>query len=288
MSIEFKKVRFWYERGLPWEKEALSQINLLVSPGEVLGIIGPTGSGKSTLLQLMNGLLIPGEGRVLVDGQDTSKAKGRQVTRLRQQVGLVFQFPEDQLFERTVFEDVAFGPRNLNLEEGEVYRRVKWALDTMKLDFDSLRHRPPATLSGGQKRRVAIAGVLAMQPKYMALDEPGAGLDPEGRRLLLSIIRSLRDHLGIGVILVSHRIQDVFAVCDRVAVLVNGSIAAAGSPRELLGAEAIEPYGLALPPLNRLLRDLKSCYPDIRTDLLDINAAAAEIDRVLRNEPWPA
>ncbi|MGI6551314.1 MAG: ATP-binding cassette domain-containing protein [Syntrophomonadales bacterium] len=284
MSIRFSKVGFRYARGLPWEKIALKNINLEIREGETLGIIGPTGSGKTTLLQLMNGIQHPSEGQVLIDEEDPARLRGRELTRLRQKVGLVFQFPEDQLFANSVYEDIAFGPRNLGFNGPEVENRVKWAMNILDLDFSKYSQRQPQTLSGGQKRRVAIAGVLALKPKYLILDEPAAGLDPEGRRALLALIHKLREELGIGVVMVSHRVQDIIETCDRIAVLVAGEIVRSGSPREILQAgEELSELGFRLPPMNKVLHELKKFFPHLDTGQIGEAAIAREIDRALRN-----
>ncbi len=283
MSIRLLKVGFRYARGLPWETEALKNINLEVRKNEILGIIGPTGSGKTTLLQLMNGIRHPSEGRVLIDDQDPAVLKGREITRLRQKVGLVFQSPEDQLFASSVYEDIAFGPKNLGITGSELDNRVRWAMEVLDLGFEDLSRRRPQNLSGGQKRRVAIAGVLALKPEYLILDEPTAGLDPEGRKLLLNLIRKLREDHGMGVVMVSHRLQDIMSTCDRVVVLEKGEIRKTGTPREIMrnGQELME-IGLHLPPINRVLHELKDVFPYLDTASLGPEEAANEIDRALR------
>lgn len=282
MSIVFDNVSYIYEKKLPWEKRALNGIDLRVEKGEILGVIGPTGSGKSTLLQLMNGILLPTEGRVLVDEEDTYRVKGRRLTRLRQKVGLVFQFPEDQLFENRVYKDVAFGPRAIGLPLNEVDERVRWAMEVMQLDFDELGERSPLTLSGGQKRRAAIAGVLALKPEYLVLDEPGAGLDVDGRKTLLSIIKELSSRQGMGIVLVSHLLRDIFAVCDRVIVLRDGQVVADDLPGHIVGNEMLlNSCGLRVPPINRLLHDLKTYFRDINTEAIGLSAAVEEVARAM-------
>ncbi len=285
MSIRFFNVGFRYARGLPWEKVALKNINLEIRRNEMLGIIGPTGSGKTTLLQLMNGIEDPSEGQVLIDEGDPARLRGREITRLRQKVGLVFQFPEDQLFANSVYDDIAFGPRNLGLTGSELEDRVRWAMEIMDLNFSELYQRRPQTLSGGQKRRVAIAGVLALKPDYLVLDEPAAGLDPEGRTALLALVKRLRKELGMGVVMVSHRIQDIISTCDRVVVLVAGEIVKSGSPREILQAgEELSEIGFRLPPMNKVLQELKRFFPHLDVGLIGEAAIASEIDRALRNQ----
>lgn len=285
MSIRLSKVGFQYARGLPWENAALKNIDLEIKSNEMLGIIGPTGSGKTTLLQLMNGIRHPSEGQVLIDSQDSAKTKGREIARLRQKVGLVFQSPEDQLFANSVYEDIAFGPRNLGITGPELEDRVRWAMDILDLGFEEFSQRRPQTLSGGQKRRAAIAGILAFKPEYIILDEPTAGLDPEGRKGLLKILKKLREEQGMGVVIVSHRLQDIISTCDRIAVLVAGEIVKIGLLQEVLqDGEELSELGLELPPVNKVLYELKKVFP--RLDVTPVGAAAIarEIDRALRNQ----
>lgn len=285
MSIRFSKVGFRYAGGLPWEKTALKNIDLVVRKNEILGIIGPTGSGKTTLLQLMNGVRHPSEGQVLVDEQNPAKLRGREITRLRQKVGLVFQSPEDQLFANRVYDDIAFGPRNLGMTGTELESRVRWAMEILDLDYGSIHQRRPQTLSGGQKRRVAIAGILALNPEYLILDEPAAGLDSEGRRRLLTLITKLREDQGMGVVMVSHRLQDILSTCDRVVILVGGEMVKVGVPQEILQAgEELREFGLQLPPMNQVLQELKTSLSDLDTGSVGEEAIAREIDRALRNQ----
>jgi energy-coupling factor transport system ATP-binding protein len=224
MRLELRDVRHVYAAGTPFEVEALRGVSLTVEPGEVLGIVGGTGSGKSTLVRHMNLLLVPAGGEVLVDGVDATTLKKSE---LRRRVGLVFQFPEAALFAPTVEEDVAFAPRRLGLDEEEVRRRVRESLGL--LGVGDLAGRSPFALSGGEKRRVAIAGVLAMGPEVLILDEPTAGLDPAARGELLDLIRHLRD-AGVSVVLVSHDLDEVAEVADRVCALHDGRVHAVGSP----------------------------------------------------------
>ena len=208
MSIEIRGLYHTYQIGTPYEAHALKDINLTIKEGEFIGLIGHTGSGKSTLVQHLNGLLKPSKGEILVDGFNISQ-KGVKLKEIRQKVGLVFQYPEHQLFEETVLKDVSFGPINLGLSNSEVEKRVKNALEVVNLDYNQIKDQSPFNLSGGQKRRVAIAGVLAMEPKYLVLDEPTAGLDPRGRDEILDQIKELHQKLKITIILVSHSMDDV-------------------------------------------------------------------------------
>ncbi len=252
MRIELEDVRHVYSPGTPFEVEALRGVSLAVEPDEVLGVVGGTGSGKSTLVQHLNLLLAPTGGRVLVDGVD---AKTLKKDELRRRVGLVFQFPEAALFAPTVREDVAFAPRRLGLTEGEVRERVDEALGL--LGAEHLVDRSPFALSGGEKRRVAIAGVLAMGPEVLVLDEPGAGLDPGAREDLLGVVRSLRE-AGTSVVLVSHDLDEIAEVADRVCVIAGGEVRAVGSPEQVFYAGPV-----AAPATVRTVSILREYRPEI-------------------------
>lgn len=230
MSIAFEQVSFSYDD----EHDALQNIDLVVEDGEFLGVIGHTGSGKSTLVQLMNALLVPTAGCVLVDGLDTRERKLRREVRTK--VGLAFQYPETQLFANTVAEDVAFGPRNLGLSDDEVNRRVREALDHVGLDYDAIAQRSPFDLSGGQQRRVALAGILAMEPSVLVLDEPAAGMDPATVDEIRNYLRDLNDR-GLTIVLVSHSMDDVAELCSRIVVLDHGVLHMQGTPDELFTAQ---------------------------------------------------
>ncbi|MDD4797845.1 MAG: energy-coupling factor transporter ATPase, partial [Eubacteriales bacterium] len=241
----------------PFMTAALRDVSLRVEDGEFLGIIGHTGSGKSTLIQHINGLLRPTQGRVLVDGTDTA-AKGEDMVRLRRKVGLVFQYPEHQLFEETVSRDVGFGPRNMGLSEPEVERRVDDALRQVGLDRAAVGEKSPFELSGGQRRRAAIAGVLAMEPSILILDEPSAGLDPRGRREVLSLIKSIHEQRHITVILISHYMDEVAQVTQRVVVMAHGKIAMDGTPAEIfMHAAQLQGIGLDVPAVAQLCDELR-------------------------------
>lgn len=230
MPIAFEQVSFSYDD----ERDALQNIDFVVEDGEFLGIIGHTGSGKSTLVQLMNALLVPTSGCVLVDGLDTRERKLRREVRTK--VGLAFQYPEAQLFANTVAEDVAFGPRNLGLSDDEVNRRVREALEHVGLDYDAIAQRSPFDLSGGQQRRVALAGILAMEPSVLVLDEPAAGMDPATVDEIRSYLRDLNDR-GLTIVLVSHSMDDVAELCSRIIVLDHGVLHMQGTPAELFTAQ---------------------------------------------------
>ena len=254
MRVELQDVRHVYAPGTPFEVEALRGVSLAVEPDEVLGIVGGTGSGKSTLVQHLNLLLEPTGGRVLVDGVD---ARTLRRSELRRRVGLVFQFPEAALFAPTVGEDVAFAPRRLGMDEDEVRQRVRQTLEL--LGAGHLEQRSPFALSGGEKRRVAIAGVLAMAPEVLVLDEPAAGLDPATREDLLGVVRALGDG-GTSVVLVSHDLDEVAEVADRVCVLEEGGVRAVGTPEEVFYAH---PEASPAPTTVRVVAPLKEEYPEI-------------------------
>lgn len=254
MRVELQDVRHVYAPGTPFEVEALRGVSLAVEPDEVLGIVGGTGSGKSTLVQHLNLLLEPTGGRVLVDGVD---ARTLRRSELRRRVGLVFQFPEAALFAPTVAEDVAFAPRRLGMDEDEVRQRVRQTLEL--LGAGHLEQRSPFALSGGEKRRVAIAGVLAMAPEVLVLDEPAAGLDPATREDLLGVVRALGDG-GTSVVLVSHDLDEVAEVADRVCVLEEGRVRAVGTPEEVFYAH---PVASQAPTSVRVVAPLKEEYPEI-------------------------
>lgn len=282
MSLTVKDLWYTYQAGTPNESHALKGINLTVNEGEFLGIVGHTGSGKSTLIQHLNGLLKPTRGQVLVDGMDLhSKENKKQLRKIRMQVGIVFQYPEYQLFEETVEQDIAFGPTNLGLSEQEVKQRVKAAMQLLNLDYQKLRKVSPFDLSGGQKRKVAIAGVLAMEPRYLILDEPAAGLDPKGREEFLEQVNHLHRQ-GMTVVMVSHSMDDVARYAQRMIVLHQGTLALEGSPQEVFThVQQLEEMGLGVPTLTKLLHQLKAKGLPIRTDLLELHQIEQEILRVL-------
>lgn len=278
MSLEVKHVFYTYQEGSPTESHALQDICLTVNEGEFLGIVGHTGSGKSTLIQHLNGLLKPSRGDVLVDGLNINQkeAKGK-LKELRMKVGIVFQYPEYQLFEETVEQDIAFGPRNLGLNDTEIRQRVQDAMALLKLDYASLRKQSPFDLSGGQKRKVAIAGVLAMQPKYLVLDEPTAGLDPKGREEFLEEIATLH-RKGMTIVMVSHSMDDVARYAQRMVVLDHGQIRLQGTPREVFSNHTeLEAIGVGVPTLTKLLLELKAKGLNVRTDLIELHEIKDEI-----------
>ena len=281
--IETKDLSHIYSQGTPFEHYALDHVNFSVMPGEFMGIIGHTGSGKSTLIQHLNGLLKPTSGSVLFDGEDIWKDK--QFTRqVRFQVGLVFQYPEYQLFEETVYKDIAFGPRNMKLSEEEIDRRVREAAAFVGLS-EAMLEQSPFELSGGQKRRVAIAGVIAMEPSVLILDEPTAGLDPVGVESILGNIRDYHQSNNATIILVSHSMEEVARTVDRLVVVNDGRIPFQGPPREVFrhGAE-LERMGLGVPQMTRVFSRLRAMGVDIDASVYTIPQAKETILRRLREK----
>lgn len=268
MPIVIKNLTYSYKTGGPLSNSALSDVTLTIREGEFLGIIGHTGSGKSTLVQHLNGLLQPETGSVSVDGLDMADKKQRLLGR--KLVGLVFQYPEYQLFEETVAKDVAFGPRNLGLDEDEIALRVCDALLTVGLKPELFAEKIPFELSGGEKRRAAIAGILAMRPKYLVLDEPMAGLDPSGRHEILDMLDGLREKTGCAVVMVSHSMDDMARVAQRIVVLNKGAVAYIGTPRELFGqSEALTRVGLDVPQIAALAQAMRDKGIDVPLDVYD-------------------
>ena len=267
MSIEIRHLTHCYSEGSALKTVALDDISMTVEDGEFLGIIGHTGSGKSTLVQHLNGLLKPSSGQVLVDGEDLN---GEHVNRraLRQRIGLVFQYPEYQLFEETVAKDIAFGPKNQGLSKEEIDQRVRYAMDCVHLDYDKYSERSPFELSGGQMRRVAIAGVLAMRPAVLILDEPTAGLDPRGRDRILSMLEELHTRENVTIVMVSHSMDDMARLASRLIVMADGKIIASGPPREIFAQEEMMvSAGLGVPEAAHLCRALRAKGFDLPADL---------------------
>lgn len=284
MIMKINNVNYIYNPNTPFEKKALDNINVEIDEGEFIGLIGHTGSGKSTLVQHLNGLMKPTSGNIIINGVDIT-GKDANLKSIRQKVGLVFQYPEHQLFEETVFKDIAFGPKNLDLKDEEVHIRVKEAMELVGLDFETLKDRSPFELSGGQKRRVAIAGVIAMKPKILVLDEPTAGLDPHGRDEILGEIQKLYEIEGITIILVSHSMEDVAKLANRILVMYKGKIAMDDKPREIFKrADELEELGLGVPQITKFMKDFKLRGNDVRDDILTVDEAKVEIIRYLRRK----
>jgi len=280
VPVALERVTYVYQAGAPWAVTALDDVSLAIDDGEAVGLIGPTGSGKSTLVQHLAGLLKPTSGRVLLDGQDLWAA-GVDRRTLRLRIGLVFQYPEHQLFEETVRADVAYGPRNLGLPADEVDRRVARALSRVGLG-DAILDRSPFELSGGQMRRVAIAGVLAMEPRVLILDEPTAGLDPRGREEIMHFIRELHRRDGLTVIMVSHQMEEVARLARRVVVMDGGRVLLDGDVRSVYThVEELERLHLEAPLPTRLAARLADRGWPIARDLLDAEAVAEAVARCL-------
>ena len=253
MSIKLSNIYHTYSKGTPFERLALNNVSLEIAKGEIVAIIGHTGSGKSTLVQHLNGLLKPDQGQATIDDIDIT-AKGAQAKAARQQVGMVFQYPEHQLFAETVFEDIAFGPRNKGVEEEAVAKQVREAMEFVGLDYDTFAQRSPFQLSGGQMRRVAIAGVVAMNPDYLVLDEPSAGLDPRSRNAVFKEIMSLHKSRGIAIVLVTHSMEEAVKYAERLLVINAGKVLFDGTPAEIFkehAAELVE-VGVDVPQVYKL------------------------------------
>ncbi|WP_195443211.1 energy-coupling factor transporter ATPase [Peptoniphilus harei] len=280
--IEINNLMHIYSPGLPFEKKAVDDISLKIEENEFIGLIGHTGSGKSTFIQHLNGLLKPSSGEIIIDGTRVDKS-GSNLTDLRKKVGLVFQYPEYQLFEETIERDIAFGPRNLDISEEEVHERVKASMESVGLDYETYKDKSPFELSGGLKRRVAIAGVLAMEPKVLILDEPTAGLDPRGRDEILSEIKSIHENRKITVILVSHSMEDVAKIAERIIVFDKGKVFLDGEPREIFRNEdKLLGVGLGIPQITSLMRTLKKKGLDINEDAITVEEAKESLKKYLR------
>ena len=280
MGMRLEHVSYIYSPDNAFRKQALKDINLEIHDGEFIGLIGHTGSGKSTLIQHLNGLIRATEGKIYYNDQDIY-ASDYRMTDLRSHVGLVFQYPEHQLFEMTVLKDVCYGPKNLGLSDDEAKKRAKEAL-TMVSIAEKEYEKSPFELSGGQKRRVAIAGVLAMHPDILVLDEPTAGLDPKGRNDILDQISSLHKQTGITVILVSHSMEDVAKYVDRIIVMNRGQVFMDGTPKAIFDrSDALESVGLAAPQVTYVMRCLHSIYPDMTMDATTVEEAKTDILKYL-------
>jgi energy-coupling factor transport system ATP-binding protein len=275
--LEVKNLSHVYMPGTPFQVEALKEVSLKIEKGEFVGVIGETGSGKSTLVQHFNGLLRPTSGDVLLDGCSIWSGK-INMRAIRSRVALLFQYPEHQLFEETVYKDVAFGPRNLGLGENELRKQVCYGLEQMGLDYESYKDRSPFNLSGGEKRRVAMAGILAMKPEVIILDEPSAGMDPSGRRHLLAQIEKLHREERLTVIMVTHNMDEVSRLANRLFVFSAGRLVLQGEPGAVFNSsQMIKEIGLELPVLSELLLKLKESGKNIRTDLFSVEEVGKEI-----------
>lgn len=277
MSIQVRNIRYVYNEGLPDETVAIDDISFDLFDGEIVGIIGHTGSGKSTMLQQLNGLLRPTEGTIVVDGKEITSPTA-VLRDVRRSVGLVFQYPEYQLFEETIEKDIAFGPRNIGVPEDQIEDRIRRSLKLVDLDFDEIRDRSPFDLSGGQKRRAAIAGVLAMEPHVLVLDEPTAGLDPEAHSEIIEMVKRIHEERNGIIVFVSHNMMDVASLSDRVIVMDRGQIITVDTPKNVFGnRELLKGIGLDVPPVTAFMNSLRDRGMDVNAGVLTYDDAAAVI-----------
>lgn len=276
MQIKLENAEYKYMPGTPYEKTALKNINLEIKSGEFIGLIGHTGSGKSTLIQLLNGLLKPSSGKIYIDGTDIA-GKDVKLRELRFKVGLVFQYPEYQLFDETVAADIAFGPKNMGLSDDETEKRVAEAMELVGLSKE-LKNKSPFELSGGQKRRAAIAGVLAMNPEVLILDEPAAGLDPKGRNDILSQIEFMHKERNMTIILVSHSMEDIAKYADRIIVMKEGEIAVCGTADEIFAMrEKLADINLDVPQITKVTDILRKSGYSLPENIYTTDDAVCEI-----------
>ncbi|WZL72601.1 energy-coupling factor transporter ATPase [Clostridiaceae bacterium 35-E11] len=284
MSIVIENLTHIYNPNSPFETTALDNVNITIEKGAFIGLIGHTGSGKSTLIQHLNGLLKPSSGKIIVNGFDITQ-KDVKLREIRQKVGLVFQYPEHQLFEETIYKDVAFGPLNLGLDEKEIDKRVREAMELVGLSVEEVKDRSPFELSGGQRRRVAIAGVVAMKPEVLILDEPTAGLDPKGRDEILDQIKDLHYKYKMTIILVSHSMEDIARLVDKIVVMHQGRVALTGKPKEVFQhVNLLESIGLGVPQITYLMKKLQSIGKPVKDDILTIEEAKKEILNWIRRK----
>ena len=284
MSIEIKNISFTYMKGTAFERKALNEVSLTIPEGKFIAIAGHTGSGKSTLVQQFNGLISPDEGSVLVDGIDINK-KGEASLSARHRVGMVFQYPESQLFDETVYDDIAFGPKNLGIEGEALEQCIKKSMELVQLDFDKYKGKSPFQLSGGQMRRVAIAGVLAMNPKYLVLDEPTAGLDPRSREAILKKFDELNKKNGTTIILISHNMEDIARLADEVIVMDSGKVLATGAPEDIfMKDDILEKAGLEVPAMVSLLKELREQGLDVDPVAFTMNKGIENIIEALKKK----
>lgn len=281
--IEIENLTHVYGKDTPFEKIAIENINLKIEENQFIALIGHTGSGKSTLIQHLNGLLKPTSGKIIADGVQIDK-NSSNLTDLRKKIGLVFQYPEYQLFEETVERDIAFGPKNLGVSEDEVRKTVKDAMNSVGLTYEKFKDKSPFELSGGLKRRVAIAGVLAMKPKVLILDEPTAGLDPRGRDEILDEVLEIHKKNNITIILVSHSMEDVAKIAQRLIVMDKGKILMDSSPREIFKrGEELKKAGLGIPQITSFMRALKKKEIEVNDDCITVSEAKASLEKYLRS-----
>ena len=282
MSIKIENLTHIYMPKSPFEKVALDNVSLDIRDGEFVALIGHTGSGKSTLIQHFNGLLEATSGKIIIDGIDITDKKAK-LTNIRKKVGLVFQYPEYQIFEETIAKDIEFGPRNLGLSDEEIHNRVVEAMEMVGLNYETDKDKSPFDLSGGQKRRVAIAGVIAMRPTTLILDEPTAGLDPKGRDDILNQISKLHKDYNMTVIIVSHSMEDVARIAERIIVMNDGKVALQGTPAEVFKeVDMLEKIGLGVPQITYLIRELRKKGFDLSDNIFTIEEAKKEILSILK------
>ncbi|WP_027700869.1 energy-coupling factor transporter ATPase [Metaclostridioides mangenotii] len=283
MSIIVENLTHIYDEGMPFANKSLDDVSFEIKDGDFVGLIGHTGSGKSTLIQHLNGILKPSSGKIYINDFDITK-KDLNLTEIRKRVGVVFQYPEYQLFEETISKDIAFGPNNLGLGEEEVNKRVKESIEAVGLDYEEFKDKSPFDLSGGQKRRVAIAGVIAMNPEVLILDEPTAGLDPGGRDEIFELIQTLHKKNKMTVILSSHNMDDMAKLANNIIVMNRGQIEFMGSPREIFKSNSsrLKKIGLDIPQVLELAIKLRERGFDVREDIITVEEAKEEILRVLR------
>ena len=284
MSIRVEHLTHIYDKGMPTQSVALDDISFTAEDGQFVGVIGHTGSGKSTLLQHLNGLLKPDSGRVIVGDVDIT-APGTSMVEIRKRIGLVFQYPEYQLFEETVAKDVAFGPKNLGLSQEQIEERVREAIELVGLDYETMKDRSPFELSGGQKRRVAIAGVVAMRPEVLILDEPTAGLDPKAHKDVLTMVEEVHRRTGNITIFVSHNMADIAKLSDKIIVIDSGKLVTLGTPKEVFSRkDELRAVGLDLPPVTEFTESLREKGIDLSATILDVEQAAEEIAAYLKKK----
>ena len=284
MSVDIKGLTYIYNEGLPFESRALDDIYLNIEDGEFIGLIGHTGSGKSTLIQQLNGLLKPSSGTIFINDFEVT-GRDASLVSIRKKVGLVFQYPEYQLFEETIYKDVAFGPMKLGLDESEIERRVYESLRMVGLDPEEKRDQSPFEMSGGQKRRVAIAGVIAMEPEILILDEPTAGLDPHGRDEILAQIKKIHEERGTTILLVSHSMEDISKLADRLVVMNHGRIDLVGTPKEVFRhEERLLQIGLGVPRVVSLMNMLRQRGYELDEDIITMEEAKQKILEMIRRK----
>lgn len=283
MSVIVKNLTYIYDEGMPFASKAIDDISFEIKDNDFVGLIGHTGSGKSTLIQHLNGLLKPSSGEIIVNGFNITD-KDLNLTEIRKRVGIVFQYPEYQLFEETVEKDIAFGPGNLGLDEEEISKRVRKSMEAVGLDYETYKDKSPFDLSGGQKRRVAIAGVIAMNPEVLILDEPTAWLDPGGRDEIFNLIKKLHRDNNITIILSSHSMDDMAKLAQTIIVMNHGKIEFMGTPREVFTSHAarLREIGLDVPQVLELATKLRNKGFDIRPDVLTVEEIKDEILKVMR------